>query len=127
MAEPRTKNPDEPVLYMVVRTDLAMPPGKLAAQTGHAVQLTMRASEKLGSPYLSQWEAAEYPKVCLGAKNEKALTELAEKLAAATIPHVGVRDAGRNLLEPGTLTCLGVGPWPRGALAVHLGWFQLYR
>lgn len=51
-------------MVMVVRTDLGMKKGKIAAQCSHAALGSYRIAMKNAPDILNQWEAAGEPKVC---------------------------------------------------------------
>ncbi len=120
---------EEPVMYLVVRSDLKMPPGKIAAQAGHAVQLVIRAVERWGSAaareQLAAWEAGSYVKIALRIDSEEALLALSERLTAAGILHARVVDEGRTSIPAGSLTAIGVQPRPRAEVAPYVGHLRL--
>ena len=92
---------------LVVREDLKMSPGKLAAQCAHA---SIGAWRKAGRFAKSFWRMDGEKKVILKVKNEKKLLELEKKAKKMKLPYFLVRDAGRTELPEGTITCLGIGP-----------------
>jgi peptidyl-tRNA hydrolase len=78
------------VLY---RRNLKMTPGKLAAQTGHAV---------LGLQPVDSYTAI----VVLAASDKKFFEKVEELKGTAEVKHNVVTDAGLTEVEPGTNTCL---------------------
>jgi len=92
---------------IVANESLRLPRGKLAAQVGHAAVAAF-----LGATSDSQqkWIDAGMPKVVLRAESEEQLMDLYERACAAGLPSYLVRDAGRTVVEPGTATCVGIGP-----------------
>lgn len=92
---------------LVVREDLKMSPGKLAAQCAHA---SLGAWRRSGRLIKGLWRVEGEKKVVLRAKSEKELLELEKKAKEMKLPCFLVRDAGRTELSPGTITCLGIGP-----------------
>lgn len=129
---------DEVTMYLVVRADLKMSKGKIAAQAGHAVQLTMRAVEhvarnsfSLGRPnsndgaWLKTWEAASFPKIVLRVDSAEELDALAERLDDAGMVFAKVVDEGRTEIAEGTVTALGIQPTPRGRLTELVGHLRL--
>jgi peptidyl-tRNA hydrolase, PTH2 family len=95
-------------LVLVVRTDLDMGRGKIAAQVAHAaVAATLTA---LGQRRLRQWLEDGQPKVVLRAGDEDELVAVAARAEAAGLAVDMVRDAGRTQVPAGTTTCLAVGP-----------------
>ena len=90
-----------------MRGDLKLPKGKLAAQCSHAsVDATLKSDKKI----VDLWKREGAKKVVLKVKDEKELfyyKELAEGIGLKTAL---ITDAGHTVLEPGTITCLGIGP-----------------
>jgi len=95
-------------LVLVVRTDLGMGRGKIAAQVAHAAVAAALAG--LGSADLAAWLRDGQPKVVLRVPGLGELDEIAAQARAAGLPVEIIRDAGRTQLEPGTATCCAVGP-----------------
>jgi PTH2 family peptidyl-tRNA hydrolase len=92
---------------IVVRADLGMGEGKLAAQVAHA---SLMAYEDADDRTRSAWKGTGQKKIVLRADGESRLFELADRADAAGLPHAVVRDAGHTQLDPGTVTALAVGP-----------------
>ena len=92
---------------ILVREDLKLPKGKLAAQSSHAsVDTVMKSDKKI----VELWKKEGGKKVVLKVKDEKELfkyKQIAEELGLKTAL---IKDAGHTVVEPGTITCLGVGP-----------------
>jgi peptidyl-tRNA hydrolase/pyrrolidone-carboxylate peptidase len=115
-------------LVLVVRRDLGMSGGKVAAQCVHAALKAHRAGASRGAARAGalqrEWEALGEPVVVLGlgapaagggdaaggGAGEGALLALAAAAAAAGVPAATVRDAGRTQVAPGSLTVLALGP-----------------
>jgi PTH2 family peptidyl-tRNA hydrolase len=97
-------------LVLVVRTDLDMGRGKIAAQVAHAA--VAAALSSLGSPGFTQWLREGQPKVVLKVSGGERLREVATAAGAAGLPVELIQDAGRTQVTPGTLTCCAVGPAP---------------
>ncbi len=95
-------------LVLVVRTDLGMGRGKIAAQVAHAAVAAALAG--LGAADFDQWLREGQPKVVLRAGSAAQLDEIAGQAAAAGLPVQVIHDAGRTQLAPGTPTCCSVGP-----------------
>ena len=94
-------------LALVVRTDLGMGRGKIAAQVAHAAVAAVLASRDLD---LAAWLGEGQPKVVLKVASAEQLAELVRGAVAAGLPVELIRDAGRTQVEPGTVTCCAVGP-----------------
>ena len=94
-------------LALVVRTDLGMGRGKIAAQVAHAAVAAVLASRDLD---LAAWLGEGQPKVVLKVPAGDQLLDLARQARAAGLPVQVVHDAGRTQVAPGTVTCCAVGP-----------------
>lgn len=95
-------------LALVVRADLAMGKGKLAAQVAHAAVLAVLTTA--GGPDFRGWLDDGQPKVVLKVPDDDALGQVIAAAQAAGLPATAVHDAGRTQLEPGTRTCCAIGP-----------------
>jgi PTH2 family peptidyl-tRNA hydrolase len=99
---------DEPKMVLVVRTDLGMGRGKIAAQVAHAaVTAALRAYD---TAVFAAWSRAGQPKVVLKIGGETELTQLCAEAHAAGLPVQVVHDAGRTQVVAGTMTCCAIGP-----------------
>jgi peptidyl-tRNA hydrolase, PTH2 family len=97
-------------LALVVRTDLDMGRGKIAAQVAHAAVAATLAS--LGGAVFHSWLEAGQPKVVLKVPTEESLGEVVRRACGAGLPVEVVRDAGRTQVAASTLTCCAIGPAP---------------
>jgi peptidyl-tRNA hydrolase len=109
---------------IVVDASLGLPPGKLAAQAAHAAVIGF-----LTAPARLQrrWLETGMAKIVLACDSAEALARIAATAEAAGLPTGLVRDAGRTLLEPGTATCVGIGPAEAEAIDGITGALQLLR
>lgn len=96
---------------MVVRKDLKMDKGKLAAQVAHA---SLEAYKKADINDINEWEEEGMKKVVVAAKDIKELMKIKDMAKAAKLPYAVIRDAGKTQLEPGTVTVIGIGPAEEG-------------
>eukprot|EP01133_Synstelium_polycarpum_P006697 gene6697-7788_t len=101
-------------MVLVVRTDLQMTKGKIAAQCCHGtLGAYKRASRnKKFVAILKQWEIYGQAKVTLKVNNEKDLVDLEKAAKSADVPHYLVVDAGRTQIASGSFTVLAIGPAP---------------
>jgi len=92
---------------IIVRKDLKLSRGKLAAQVAHASLGSYKAS-----PFESQleWEAWGSKKIVLKADGLKEMIEIQKSVKRARMPYVLIKDAGKTEVKPGTVTALGIGP-----------------
>jgi peptidyl-tRNA hydrolase, PTH2 family len=98
----------EAKLAVVVRADLAMGRGKIAAQVAHAAVAAVLAN--LGTDDLAGWLRDGQPKVVLKVTSAGQLQEVIQQAKAAGLPVELVNDAGRTQVAAGTLTCCAIGP-----------------
>ncbi|KAI0878557.1 PTH2-domain-containing protein [Hypoxylon argillaceum] len=127
-------NPNEECkLVLVVRTDLGMTKGKIAAQCSHATlacykTLSQTASRKPTSPeakILQRWERLGQAKIAVQVKSQDELLTLMGKARSLGITAEVIQDAGRTQIDPGSLTVLGVGPAPRSLVDQVTGGLKL--
>jgi len=100
---------------VIVRSDLRMSRGKLAVQVAHAcVSCVLEIVEKGGvwREWLNEWVRSGQKKVVVKVDSEKELEERYKRALVLGIPASYIVDAGRTELEPGTPTCVGLGPAP---------------
>ena len=92
---------------ILVREDLKLPKGKLAAQCSHAsVDTILKSDRKI----VDLWKREGGKKVVLKVKDDKELFKYKQMAEDDGIKTALITDAGRTVLEPGTITCLGIGP-----------------
>jgi len=92
---------------IIVRTDLKLPKGKMAAQVAHAsLEAVMRSSKDK----VRLWQLHGAKKVVLKAADEKELLDLQRKAKLEGLVAAIITDAGLTVVEAGTMTCLGIGP-----------------
>ena len=92
---------------ILCRQDLQLPKGKLGAQCAHA---SVEALFKTDPDIVEEWRTDGAKKVVLKVTDEKELLSYFEKAKKAKIPAALIIDAGRTVTEPGTKTCVGIGP-----------------
>ncbi|MFB5606920.1 MAG: peptidyl-tRNA hydrolase Pth2 [Candidatus Nitrosomaritimum yanchengensis] len=96
---------------IVVRTDLDMGKGKIAAQVGHACVLGAEHVRKSNPTWFDQWWAGQ-EKVVVKVSGLKELQEVKRHAIDLNLPWSEVSDAGHTQLAPGTTTCISIGPAP---------------
>ncbi len=96
---------------IIVRADIEMSKGKLAAQVAHASLMSYFEAEKMDPEIAKKWLETGEKKIVLKLDGEEALKRLYEAFKYKKIPAALVSDAGLTELPPGTITALGVGPW----------------
>ncbi|MEM2909413.1 MAG: peptidyl-tRNA hydrolase Pth2 [Candidatus Bilamarchaeaceae archaeon] len=110
---------------IVVRSDLRLGKGKLAAQCSHASLAAFRLVEKRNPEIATAWEVEGQKKIVLKVSSERELLQYFELARREGIPCELVRDAGHTQVEPGTITCFGAGPWNEEKLDKIFGKLKL--
>lgn len=103
-------------LVIVIRDDLKMTPGKLAAQVAHAAVTCALEAKAKKAKWFSEWYREGQRKVVLRASDVDELHSLRELAARAALPVALITDAGLTELPPNTTTCLGIGPAPENMI-----------
>ncbi len=107
---------EEYKVVVLVRQDLKMSKGKTAAQVSHAaVSCALQAYRKRPSLF-SQWDGIGQKIVCLKVASQKELFEFKAIADAQNLITAIVCDAGRTEVDPGTITCMGIGPEKQSVL-----------
>lgn len=102
-------------MYAIVRHDLMMSPGKMAAQTGHAFLDTFDLCRKEYPDRAAQYhDGCHGTKVVLGVRDQAELEAVYERCKAEGLPTTKVVDSGHVLLPhfdgSPVVTCIGIGP-----------------
>ncbi|KAG8892707.1 hypothetical protein FRB99_002491 [Tulasnella sp. 403] len=103
---------EECKLILIVRTDLGMTKGKIAAQCGHATLACYKALLKFNPALLRHWELRGQAKVALRCDSEEEMDLLEAAASSLNICARSIRDAGRTQIPSGSKTVLGIGPAP---------------
>ncbi|MBN2067303.1 MAG: peptidyl-tRNA hydrolase [Candidatus Diapherotrites archaeon] len=91
---------------IVVRTDLGMGKGKIAAQASHA---SVAALDKVTTSAFNAWQEAGMKKIVLKVSGKKELLDLYQS-AKQKLPAALVKDAGMTQVKPEEPTCIAIGP-----------------
>jgi peptidyl-tRNA hydrolase, PTH2 family len=110
---------------IVVRSDLKMGKGKVAAQVAHASLASAEAARERKPSWYEGWKDEGQAKIVLKVESEAELDELFRKAKSAGLPASLIQDRGLTQVEPGTVTCLGVGPGPDAAVDEITGKLKL--
>jgi len=120
---------------IVLRTDLNMRKGKMAAQAAHA-SMKVFFDRKLGAapdclevplwPEAAAWVAGAFTKIVVGCASQDELLALEAKAREASLPHALVIDAGATEFHGvPTPTALAVGPAASAAIDAITGTLKL--
>lgn len=92
---------------ILVRDDLKLPKGKLAAQVAHAsVDAVLHSKPAL----VRNWRSTGMKKIVLKVKDLDELLKFEKAAKQHDFVTSLITDAGLTTVEPGTTTCLGIGP-----------------
>ncbi len=108
----------------IVRTDLKMGKGKIAAQCSHAAVDAYEKALRENPKWVEEWKLQCVAKVVLKVSSEKALLEYYTALKLK-FPTALIRDAGRTQIKANTATCLACGPAPAKELDYVTGELKL--
>ena len=92
---------------ILVRKDLKLPKGKLAAQAAHA---SVRAVLKSDKRKVSKWDSEGAKKIVLKVNDLRELKSYLNKAKRAKLKTAVITDAGLTTIAPGTTTCMAIGP-----------------
>ena len=92
---------------MIVRTDLKMGKGKIAAQCCHGA---IGSYKKSPQDKIRKWENEAYAKVVLKVKTLEEITALKKLADENGIANYLVVDAGRTQIPTSSVTVLALGP-----------------
>jgi PTH2 family peptidyl-tRNA hydrolase len=87
-----------------------MSTGKIAVQVAHAaVELAVRGLKK-NDAIVNKWLIEGQKKVVVRIKSIEELQNTSDVAKRTGIPYAIIADRGLTEVEPGTITCIGVGP-----------------
>ena len=99
-------------MVIVVRTDIKMSKGKMAAQAGHAAVSASDYARKNRPEWWKPWINEGQCKIAVKVNSEQEILELERKARNAGLPATLIVDRGLTEIPPNTITCLGIGPAP---------------
>ena len=106
---------------IVLRTDIKMSKGKMAAQAGHAAVSATEYARKNRPEWWNPWMSEGQCKIAVKVTSEQELLELERKARNAGLPAALIVDRGLTELPPDTTTCLGIGPAPSDKVDIITG------
>ncbi|MBA7474889.1 MAG: peptidyl-tRNA hydrolase [Candidatus Bathyarchaeum sp.] len=112
-------------LVIVLRTDIKMSKGKMAAQAGHAAVSASEYARKNRPEWWNPWIMEGQCKIAVKVKSEQEILELERKARNAKLPAVLIVDRGLTEIPPNTITCLGIGPAPANKMDAITGKLSL--
>lgn len=112
-------------LILVIRTDLKMGKGKVAAQCAHAAVAAYKSARK-HPKILQAWEECGQAKITVKVDSEDALKEVVKHARAIGLLANIIQDAGRTQIEPGSKTVCAIGPGPAPLIDQVTGHLKLF-
>ncbi|PIK53396.1 putative peptidyl-tRNA hydrolase 2, mitochondrial isoform X2 [Apostichopus japonicus] len=113
-------------MVLVVRQDLKMGKGKVAAQCSHAAVGCYKRAASEKPDTLKRWVNNGQPKVVVKAPDEDTLFSLADHARSLGLVTTLIQDAGRTQIAPGSRTVLGVGPGDAESIDKVTGELKLF-
>ncbi|PSN84413.1 aminoacyl-tRNA hydrolase [Candidatus Marsarchaeota G2 archaeon ECH_B_SAG-G16] len=110
---------------IVVRKDLKLGCGKIAAQVAHASLGSYLECLKLKPEWVTRWKEKGWKKVVTRVLSESEIPPLIEQSKKLNVPFFIVYDAGLTQIPPNTLTCVGFGPAPSDIIDKITGHLKL--
>ena len=101
---------------IVVRKDLDMGTGKIAAQVAHAAVMGAFRVSRTNPNWLTEWLDGGQAKVVLKVQSMAELAQVRKDADALQLPVVQIEDKGLTQIPPGTTTCIGIGPAPENSI-----------
>lgn len=119
-------NPNEEFkVVLVVRTDLGMGKGKIAAQCCHAAVGVFEKAVYKDPEALKVWQYTGQAKVALKTDSVDEIKQIADNAKKMGLLTSLVRDAGRTQIAPNSITVLGIGPAPKDVIDKVTGHLKL--
>ena len=113
-------------MVIILRTDLKMSKGKIAAQAGHAAVSAAEEARKKRPEWWKMWIKEGQCKIAVKARSVEELLELEREAMELRLPSALISDRGLTELPPGTITCLGIGPAPSNEVDKITGELDLF-
>ncbi|KAF9480472.1 PTH2-domain-containing protein [Pholiota conissans] len=108
IASLRVDATDNCKMVLVVRTDLGMTSGKIAAQCSHAALACYKTLRAKNPTMLRQWERDGNTKVALRCEGEEELLLMQAQAQSLNLCARSIQDAGRTQIAAGSRTVLGI-------------------
>lgn len=97
-------------MVLVVRGELRLTAGKMAAQVAHAAVMLSDRAKSRDANLLEAWRQQGQRKIVLTVERLDELERLERAARARGLATAWVDDAGLTEVPPGTRTVLGIGP-----------------
>jgi PTH2 family peptidyl-tRNA hydrolase len=97
---------------IAVRRDLEMGKGKMAVQVAHAAVSAAEEARKRFAEWWEAWLSEGQCKVAVRVDSLEEILQLERRSRELRLPFALITDRGFTQIDPGTTTCLGIGPAP---------------
>ena len=97
-------------MILVVRTDLKMGKGKIAAQCSHAAVAAFKSARSKAPAHLKAWTRSGQAKVAVKVDSEEELVRIHNLARAQGLVAQLIQDAGRTQIAAGSKTVVAIGP-----------------
>jgi peptidyl-tRNA hydrolase, PTH2 family len=101
---------------IVVRKDLGMGTGKLAAQVAHAAVMAVEVTKMRNLNWFNSWFKTGQAKVVVKVQTLGELLEIRKNAESLHLSVAEIQDSGLTQIPAGTVTCIGIGPGPSGLI-----------
>jgi peptidyl-tRNA hydrolase, PTH2 family len=101
---------------IVVRKELGMGTGKLAAQVAHAAVMAVEITKMRNLNWFNSWFKAGQAKVVVKVETLGELLEIRKHAESLRLTVAEIQDRGLTQIPAGTVTCIGIGPGPSGLI-----------
>lgn len=112
-------------MVIAFRKDIDLGKGKIAAQVAHAAVTCALHAEKHDRKHFKEWTRTGQKKVVIRVNDIDTIYLLKERADMSGITNSLITDAGLTQIPPGTVTCLGIGPFDGEKLDEITGEFPL--
>lgn len=99
-------------MVIAVRRDLEMGKGKIAVQVGHATITAAEETRRVHPEWWKNWFHEGQCKVVVKVNSESDLEDLKDQADELGLGSAIIHDSGLTQVDPGTATCIGIGPAP---------------
>jgi PTH2 family peptidyl-tRNA hydrolase len=110
---------------IAVRRDLDMGKGKVAVQVAHAAVSAAEEARKKFTEWWEAWLREGQCKVAVRVDSLEEILQLERRSRELRLPFALITDRGLTQIDPGTTTCLGIGPAPSSIIDTLTGSLSL--
>ncbi|UCF09194.1 MAG: peptidyl-tRNA hydrolase [Thermoplasmata archaeon] len=114
-------------MVIVVRDDLELSAGKIAAQVAHAAVSCAFEAKRAHTGWFKKWQSEGAKKVVVRVDDLEGLYALQKQAESQKLTACLITDAGLTEIPPSTVTCLGIGPAPNELIDPITGKLSLLR